>query len=119
GRAGVLELRNPRHLNAEDDLTLGPTECAVDMMLLDPGIEVCVIRGGVVHHPSYPGVRVFGAGLNLTRLYHGQIDFLFFLLRDLGYVNKIYRGILTGRLEGPDLDGTGAEGTTEKLWIAA
>jgi thioesterase DpgC len=119
GRAGVLELRNPRHLNAEDDVTLGPTECAVDMMLLDPGIEVCVIRGGIVHHPSYPGVRVFGAGLNLTRLYHGQIDFLFFLLRDLGYVSKIYRGVLTGGLEGPDLDGTGTEGTTEKLWIAA
>jgi (3,5-dihydroxyphenyl)acetyl-CoA 1,2-dioxygenase len=119
GRAGILELSNPRHLNAEDDLTLGPTECAVDMMLLDPGIEVGVIRGGVVHHPSYPGVRVFGAGLNLTRLYHGHVDFLFFLLRDLGYVNKIYRGILTGDLEGPDLDGTGTQGTTEKLWIAA
>jgi thioesterase DpgC len=62
---------------------------------------------------------VFGAGLNLTRLYHGQIDFLFFLLRDLGYVNKIYRGILTGDLAGPDLEGTGTEGTTEKLWVAA
>src|SRR5581483_7781109 len=24
GRAGILELRNPRHLNAEDDITLGP-----------------------------------------------------------------------------------------------
>lgn len=119
GRAGILELSNPRHLNAEDDVTLGPTECAVDMMLLDPGIEVGVIRGGVVQHPGYPGVRVFGAGLNLTRLYRGHVDFLFFLLRDLGYVNKIYRGILTGGLEGPDLDGTGTEGTTEKLWIAA
>ena len=122
GRAGILELSNPRHLNAEDDVTLGPTECAVDMILLDPDIEVGVIRGGVVDHPRYPGVRVFGSGLNLTHLYHGRLGFLFFLVRDLGYVNKIYRGIA---VTGPD--GTGAppaaaggqEGTIEKLWIAA
>ena len=108
GRAGVLELNNPRHLNAEDDVTLGPTECAVDLILLDPDIEVGVIRGGVVDHPGYPGTRVFGAGINLTRLYLGLIDFMFYLDRDLGYVNKIYRGI------------TLAGGRRiEKLWVAA
>jgi (3,5-dihydroxyphenyl)acetyl-CoA 1,2-dioxygenase len=107
GRAGVLELSNPKHLNAEDDLTLGRTECAVDLILLDPDIEVGVIRGGMVEHPSYPGQRVFGSGINLTRLYHGRIDFLFYLVRDLGYVNKIYRGI--------DLE----RDAIEKLWIAA
>jgi (3,5-dihydroxyphenyl)acetyl-CoA 1,2-dioxygenase len=121
GRAGLLELRNPRHLNAEDDLTLGPTECAVDLILLDPGIEVGVIRGGVVDHPRYPGVRVFGAGLNLTRLYQGRIGYLFYLDRDLGYVHKIFRGLST---EPPDAaGGTGPAGplapVTEKLWIAA
>ena len=37
-------------------------------------------------------------GINLTHLYHGRIDFLFYLVRDLGYVNKIYRGLArTGR----------------------
>ncbi|HEY2693756.1 MAG TPA: enoyl-CoA hydratase/isomerase family protein [Streptosporangiaceae bacterium] len=126
GRAGLLELVNPRHLNAEDDVTLAPTECAVDMILLDPDIEVGVIRGGPVDHPRYPGTRVFGSGLNLTRLYHGRIDFLFFLERDLGYVHKIYRGI-TGVEEGAwreaDAGGPGgsvlAERTTEKLWVAA
>lgn len=128
GRAGVLELRNPRHLNAEDDVTLGPTECAVDLILLDPDIDIGVFRGGVVEHPRYPGVRVFGSGLNLTHLYHGRLSFLFFLVRDLGYVHKIYRGIVP-----PDEDaelailadgltgqpGTNPEGTVEKLWIAA
>jgi thioesterase DpgC len=103
GRAGVLELRNPRHLNAEDDTTLAASECAVDLILLDPEIEVGVLRGGQVDHPRYSGARVFGAGLNLTRLYHGQIPFLFFVTRDLGYVNKIFRGL-------PQV---------EKLWIAA
>ena len=103
GRAGILELRNPRHLNAEDGVTLGPTESAVDLILLDPDIEIGMIRGGVVDHPRYAGERVFGSGINLTHLYHGRIDFLFYLVRDLGYVNKIYRGLNTGQ---------------EKLWIA-
>jgi thioesterase DpgC len=107
GRAGVLELRNPRHLNAEDDTTLAASECAVDLILLDPEIEVGVLRGGPVDHPRYRDMRVFGAGLNLTRLYHGQIPFLFFVTRDLGYVHKIFRGL------------TGPEHEVEKLWIAA
>ena len=114
GRAGLLELRNPRRLNAEDDDTLGPAETAVDLILLDPDVEVGVMRGGVVEHPSYAGRRIFGAGLNLTHLYHGRISFLFFLTRDLGYVNKIYRG-LTGPEHRPDEP----EDTTEKLWLAA
>jgi (3,5-dihydroxyphenyl)acetyl-CoA 1,2-dioxygenase len=122
GRAGLLELSNPKHLNAEDDVTLGPTECAVDLILLDPGIEVGVFRGGVVHHPRYPGVRVFGSGLNLTHLYHGQLSYLFFLLRDLGYVSKIYRGIVPGSpVDGQDRDQNArpaGAASTEKLWVA-
>ena len=105
GRAGVLELCNPRHLNAEDGTTLAETEAAVDLVLLDPEIEVGVFRGGVVDHPRYAGERPFGAGINLTHLYHGRIDFLFYVVRDMGYVNKLYRG-----LAGPR--------ATEKLWIA-
>lgn len=107
GRAGVLELSNPRHLNAEDGSTLAATEIAVDLILLHPAIEVGVIRGAAVDHPRYAGQRVFGSGINLTHLYDGRIDFLFYLTRDLGYVDKIYRGITT------------ADGSTEKLWIAA
>jgi (3,5-dihydroxyphenyl)acetyl-CoA 1,2-dioxygenase len=107
GRAGVLELCNPRHLNAEDGSTLGETEAAVDLVLLDPEIEVGVFRGGVVDHPRYAGERIFGSGINLTHLYLGRIDFLFYVVRDLGYVNKIYRGVASGTR------------ATEKLWIAA
>jgi (3,5-dihydroxyphenyl)acetyl-CoA 1,2-dioxygenase len=99
GNVGVLEMRNPRHLNAEDDTTLPASEMAVDLMLADPEIEVCVLRGGVVEHPRYAGRRILGAGLNLTHLYQGKISYLFFPVRDLGFVNKIYRG--------------------DKLWIAA
>jgi thioesterase DpgC len=113
GRAGVLELCNPRHLNAEDGTTLPATEAAVDLILLDTEIEVGVLRGGVVDHPRYAGQRPFGAGINLTHLYHGRIDFLFYLLRDLGYVNKIYRGLAGATT--PDA----GPANTEKLWIAA
>jgi (3,5-dihydroxyphenyl)acetyl-CoA 1,2-dioxygenase len=120
GRAGVLELRNPRYLNAEDDVTLGLTECAVDMILLDPQAEVGVFRGGVVQHPRYRDVRVFGSGINLTRLYRGHIDYLFYLIRDLGYVNKIYRGItLPARHDSQVAVPTPGHGAIEKLWIAA
>ncbi len=109
GRAGLVELRNPRHLNAEDGNTLNETEAAVDLVLLDPEIEVGLFRGGVVDHPRYAGERIFGAGINLTLLYMGQIDYLFYVVRDMGYVNKIYRGLAGG---------AGAR-NIEKLWIAS
>jgi thioesterase DpgC len=110
GHAAVLELRNQRHLNAEDGATLGPTESAVDLVLLDPDSEVGVFRGATVDHPRYAGERIFGAGINLTHLYRGRIDFLFYLIRDLGYVNKIYRGLV--------MENDPAH-PVEKLWVAA
>ena len=56
-------------------------------------VEIGVLRGGVVEHPRYAGRRIFGAGLNLTHLYRGQISYLFFPVRDLGLVHKVYRGL--------------------------
>jgi len=46
GKASIVVQKNPRHLNAEDDGTLAATEIAVDLALLDPTTEVCVLRGG-------------------------------------------------------------------------
>ena len=56
-----------------------------------------MLRGGPVQHPRYSGRRIFGAGLNLTRLYQGQLPFMFFVTRDLGFVHKIFRGLADGR----------------------
>jgi thioesterase DpgC len=115
GKAGHVTLQNTAFLNAEDDSTVLPLEIAIDLVLLDPDIEIGVLRGGVVTHPKYAGRRVFNAGLNLTHLYHGKISFVgFFLVRDLGLVNKLYRGH-TGELFVPDEP----ELTVEKPWIAA
>jgi thioesterase DpgC len=112
GKASLVTLRNPRFLNAEDETTLAGTEIAVDLALLDPKTEVCVLRGGPVEHPKYAGQRLFGAGINLTHLYQGKIRYLWYLLRDFGFVNKFYRGLARPEVT-PDED------SVEKLWIAA
>lgn len=115
GAAVVLTHSHPATLNAEDDTTLPDTELAVDVALMDPDSRLCVLRGGPVDHPKHGGRRLFGSGINLTHIYRGRISYLFYLLRDLGYVNKLYRGLAV-----PDRDPDEvAGGTSEKLWIAA
>jgi (3,5-dihydroxyphenyl)acetyl-CoA 1,2-dioxygenase len=116
GRACVVNYVHPRFLNAEDETTLVGMETCVDIALLDDASEVVVLRGGEVDNPKYCGRRIFGAGINLTHLYHGRIPFIWYLQRDLGYVNKIYRGLSVEDEPPPDECG-GA--TVEKLWIAA
>src|SRR6185503_19901944 len=112
GKASVLTMSNPRFLNAEDETTLEGMEIAVDLALLDPQTEVCVLRGGPVEHPKYAGKRLFGAGINLTHLYQGKIRYLWYLIRDFGFVNKFYRGLAF-----PDF--SPEHKSLEKLWIAA
>lgn len=115
GKAGHVIHGNPAYLNAEDDAVVPALETAVDLVLLDPACEVGVLRGAVVDHPKYAGRRVFNAGINLTHIYHGQVSVVgFYLVRDLGYVNKLYRG-----LSGPEFLPDEPELTTEKPWIAA
>lgn len=115
GPAAIVTLRNPDVLNAEDDSTLVPLETAIDVATLDPDSKIAVLRGGPVPHPKHSGRNLFGAGINLTQLYHGGISFMFYLTRDLGLVNKLYRGLAS-----PDRDPDEvAGGTREKLWIAA
>ena len=112
GKACLVTMNNPRHLNAEDETTLGPLETAIDVALLDPDTELCVLRGAVVENPKHAGRRLFGAGINLTHLYQGKIRFLWYLLRDMGLVNKIYRGLARA-------DASPEEDSIEKPWIAA
>jgi thioesterase DpgC len=116
GKAAIVTFRNPRFLNAEDQTTLDGMETCVDLALLDKRIEVAVLRGMAVEHPKYQARRVFGAGINLTHLYHGRIPFLWYLERDLGYVNKLYRGLALP--DDPPPDEFGGQ-TVEKPWIAA
>jgi len=116
GRAAIVTYDHPRFLNAEDQGTLDAMEICVDLALLDDLSEIVVLRGGVVEHPKYRGRRIFGAGINLTHLYHGRIPFIWYLQRDLGYVNKIYRGL--ARADDAPPDEFGGAGI-EKLWIAA
>ncbi|HJS73662.1 MAG TPA: enoyl-CoA hydratase/isomerase family protein [Vicinamibacteria bacterium] len=113
GEVGYVFMTHPRFLNAEDDETRGPLETAVDLVLLHPGLRMGVLRGEKVDHPKYASRRIFSSGINLTRLYHGKISYLFYLVRDLGLVHKLYRGLA---LEPQSLEGL--ETTLEKPWMA-
>jgi thioesterase DpgC len=115
GKAVHLDMINPRFLNAEDDTTLAQTEIAVDVAILDRTTEIAVMRGVVVDNEKYRGKRIFGAGINLTHLYLGKIPYLWFLIRDLGYVHKLLRGVAAPESVPDDVNGRGVE----KLWIAA
>jgi len=114
GALGCVLFNNLRYLNAEDDGTVVPLETAADLVLLDPEVQVGLLRGNPVDHPKYRGRRIFSAGLNLTHLYHGRLSLMFYLTRDLGFVNKLYRG-----LAGDGYDPDGPEATLEKPWIGA
>ena len=114
GKASIVEMRNPRSLNALDETILVPLETAVDLAILDRSTEIAVLRGGTVNHPKYAGRRIFSSGINLTRLYQGKISFLFYFQHVMGYENKILRGIARPDVAPADLTGA----TTEKPFIA-
>jgi enoyl-CoA hydratase/carnithine racemase len=114
GSAAVVTMRNPRYLNAEDETTVDAVETAVDLAILDPLSEIAVLRGGIVEHPKYRGRHVFSAGINLTHLYQGKISYLWYIKREMGFVNKFCRGLAKPE-ESPD-EICGA--SIEKPWIA-
>lgn len=110
---GYVGFQNHRFLNAEDDRSTDALEIAVDLVLLCDQVDVGVLRGEPATHPKWNGRRVFGAGINLTHLYEGRISLIdFFVNRELGPVDKMYRGhslVADGDLELRN----------EKPWIAA
>jgi thioesterase DpgC len=109
-----LTVHNEHCLNAETNAHVEDMETAVDLALLDPGVRVGVLRGAPMTHPRYAGRRVFSAGINLVDLHAGRISFVDFLLRrEIGYISKIYRGLLV------DEEQAWPPGTAEKPWIAA
>lgn len=115
GNHGVVTTQNHHYLNAEDDDSSRAMEVAADLLLLDDNVDVCVLRGGRAVHHKYEGRRVFDSGINLTRLYYGQISFVEFLMeRELGLLNKFFRGHSAGSPAPSDV-----EERHEKPWVAA
>lgn len=115
GKCAMLLLSNPRFLNSEDNATQVATEIGADVCILDPQSKVAVLRGEVVPEGKYAGRRVFNAGINLTHLYHGRIPFLWFLIRDMGFVNKMTRGLARPEVSPDEVSGD----SIEKIWISA
>jgi len=108
-----VTMRNPRFLNAEDETTLDGFEMAVDVATIDPESDIAMLRGDIVQHAKYRGQRLFSAGINLTHLYHGKISYIWYIKRDMGVVNKLFRGVAHPKISPDELAG----GTTEKPWI--
>ncbi|MEO6082230.1 MAG: (3,5-dihydroxyphenyl)acetyl-CoA 1,2-dioxygenase DpgC [Umezawaea sp.] len=109
GGAAHLTMCRAHNLNAEDDDQVDDLETAVDLALLDPEVRVGVLRGGPMSHPRYSGRRVFSAGINLKFLHAGRISLVDFLLRrELGYINKLVRGLVVDEFQ-----------TIAKPWVAA
>ena len=115
GTAGFVYLNNERFLNAEDDSTVDMQEIAVDLCMLDPQVQAGVLRGAEFTSGKHQGRRVYCTGINLTNLYYGRISYLWYLKREMGFMNKIFRGIAT-----PDRSPDEVLGHThEKVWISA
>jgi (3,5-dihydroxyphenyl)acetyl-CoA 1,2-dioxygenase len=113
GKAAIVTMHNPRYLNAEDEATLHPTETAIDLAILDSS-ELAVLRGDIVDNPKHAGKRVFSTGINLTHLYHGRISYLWYVTREMGFVNKMMRGLARPDANPDETYG----GTIEKPWVA-
>jgi len=115
GDQGRITFHHQAWLNAEDDEYQEALETCVDLVLLDEQIRVGVLRGAPMTKAKYAGRRVFGAGINLTLLYHGKISLIRFMLeRETGPLAKIYRGLAPEEFV-PD----GVEDGTEKPFIGA
>ncbi len=113
GAAAHVIMSQPERLNCEDDTTYPALEVAVDVALMDRDIRIGVLRGDFA--AKRPDKRYFGSGINLTALYWGQVSYMFYVGRNLGPINKMFRGIARPNRDPSEVGG----GTLEKLWIGA
>jgi (3,5-dihydroxyphenyl)acetyl-CoA 1,2-dioxygenase len=113
GKAAFVTMRHPRFLNSEDESTVDGLETAIDIATLDRESDIAVLRGDTVEHTKYAGRRLFSAGINLTHLYHGKISYVWYIKRDMGLVNKLFRGVARADMSPDELTG----GSIEKPWI--
>ena len=93
GKASYVTLRTRASSTPRTTRPCSSIETAVDLALLDPAIEIGVLRGDTVDNPKYAGRRLFCTGINLTHLYRGMITVLWYVTREMGFVNKFLRGL--------------------------
>ncbi|MFN0262342.1 enoyl-CoA hydratase/isomerase family protein [Tepidamorphus sp. 3E244] len=114
GDVSTVYIKNPRYLNAEDDSTVHSVETAVDLALLDERTSICVLRGAAIDRGKYEGRGVYCTGINLTQLYRGNISYIWYLVREFGFINKMYRGLARDGVPPDEIFGD----THEKPWVS-
>jgi thioesterase DpgC len=57
---------------------------------------------------------VFSTGINLTHLYQGKIPYLWYVKREMGFVNKLFRGLAKPDASPDEICGD----SIEKPWVA-
>src|SRR5205807_1581125 len=80
-----------------------------------PATNVAVMRGAPITEGKYAGQGVFCTGINLTHLYNGKVPYLWYLIRDMGFINKMFRGHALPDVPADEIYGE----TLEKPWVAA
>ena len=113
----MVTFRNPRFLNAEDQTTLDGMETCVDLACLSMSgsRSRCCAAWPSSIRSTRTGTCSAPASTSRTSI-TGGFRFLWYLERDLGYVNKLYRGLALPDDAPPDEFGGQ---TIEKPWIAA
>lgn len=111
---GYLTISNANYLNAEDDQLNRDMEIATDLVLLDDEIQIGVMRGDYMTHKKYMNKRVFCSGINLTKLYHGKLSYLYYVTRELALMSKIFRGVFDPSFDWEQRIDQGIE----KPWVA-
>ena len=115
GAVGVVTIQNHGCLNAEDDARRGRWRSPSTSCCSTTRSRWACCAAGPATHPKHAGRRIFGAGINLTHLYTGQISLVEFMLeRELGAITKMYRGHAVGS----DLSAARRDDAREKPWVA-
>ena len=92
GKASIVELRNPKTLNALDETTLAPLETAIDLAILDSSTEVAVLRRRACRTSKICWPANIFSRYQSTHLYRRDLIRILLSTCD-GYENKMLRGV--------------------------
>ena len=115
GKAAVVIVQQsalPQRRGRDD--AAAETETAVDLAMLDPTARSACCAATPSTIRNTPASACSATGINLTHIYHGKIPYLWYVTREMGFVNKMMRGLARPDASPDEIYG----GTIEKPWVA-